>query len=1017
MRWVALCLKNKLLIYLAAVGLCCLGLFAITQMPMTPFPLGQHPQISIQFSYPGANAQTVQKQVTSRVVDAMRAISNVQSVFAQSSVGSAQIMLVLSSNSSTNLLQTQIEVSQAISASHLPVSVSAPVISTTSSWSSLLTVTVTSKQYDTFKINNFIQSRLYPKLSGLPGVFLLFPTQHPEIKIELQPVKLARYGLSAVKVAQHVEAANQATPLGQLYLNQKPYILTLNSSTSSLAAFRQLIIGYLHSSSDNKVGTPVRLGAVATISFAPQSIIPTAYSEYNGKVVGEISLATSNLANPFSVSQKVHHYVQQLNQSAPGDIKLSINSDSSIMMLQSIHEVVLTIAIASVLVLLIALVFLGRFSSTVVPVLTIPICLLGAFFVIWLLGYSINFVTLLAMVIAVGLVVDDAIVVVENVTRYIEEGKSKKEAVIQGAAEIALTIIGITLTLLAVYLPIVFLSAGAATMLKSFAIPLAMAVLISGVVALTLTPVLSMIFVTEKSDNAYQVTFNHLMHRVISVYQTMLSTVIRLRWFSVFILALLITLGGYFCIKLPHDIFAPDPNGNVRVTLTATPQDTIQTLIKQAHRFTPYFHNKMVDKYFISVNKDPNLGKLTANILFQLKDRYLRQSAQFSAAINDFIRQQHISHAAASMMISLNSGDGLDLSYQLYGGADTAHVNQMAEVMTKLMRHSPVFSLVENDLGYPVPQLSFKIDAVKAASLGLYQSDIAQLLSTYYGGMTLSNEFSIDGLTVPIVVQLDSQDRKNPSSIQNLMIRSPLTQKDYSLSQFVDLKTVAKPLSLSTLNGQPSVSVMANIAKGFAMGDAITAVNQLLRDHMPSMQIQYDGNARSYLEGNKQTVMIAALGLLCIYTLLALVFQSLLDPLIILLTVPFSVIGGALSLYWIHSSLNVFSILGLITLVGLITKHGVLIVHMANDDMKRGLSVREAILSSTRHRFRPIIMTTLAMVFGALPLILGGEQLYVSRLNLGMVLISGLVIGTLFSLFIVPLVYSLLKKSAPASVD
>ena len=393
------------------------------------------------------------------------------------------------------------------------------------------------------------------------------------------------------------------------------------------------------------------------------------------------------------------------------------------------------------------------------------------------------------------------------------------------------------------------------------------------------------------------------------------------------------------------------------------------------------------------------------------KIAYLHRILEFTNSINMFIKQHNIQNTYARMLKSMNSGSANDLSFHLYGNTTLKNLNHIATRITTTMKNSPLFSMTENSINKLHKQLSFYINYAKAAKFGIFQDQISEALSTYFGGHQLNNDMSIDGLTVPVVVQLDTKDLEDPLSISKLQIQSPTTNAYLPLNEFVTLGLTAEPTQIDTFNNLPDVEIDANLAKGQSLDTAIDYVNQLLSTTAPSLQYQYVGKAQLYLEGNAQTKLVLGLGIVCVYFLLAILFGNLIDPLIIMLTVPFSVIGGALALYLVQGTLNIFSVFGLITLIGLITKHGVLIVQFANQEIKdKGASIRDAILTATHHRFRPIMMTTLAMALGALPLVFSGGHMYVSRQDLGIVIIGGLVIGTIFSMLIVPLVYALIKR-------
>jgi multidrug efflux pump len=685
--------------------------------------------------------------------------------------------------------------------------------------------------------------------------------------------------------------------------------------------------------------------------------------------------------------------------------------------MNSIHEVAITILIACILVIIVAFVFLGRLRTTLISLVAIPICLLGALTFIYAIGDTINILTLLALVIAVGLVVDDAIVVVENITRYIEMGYKRYDAVIEGTASIAMTIIGITLTLLAVYLPLTFINSSVVTLIKPFAVTLAAAVFISGIVALTVTPVAAYALVTDAAENRYQLWFHKVLSNIINVYHSILKTLLTYSKTALFFIVVILTIGGFFALKLPMQIFPDDPDGAVEIDIKTTPTDTMATVKKKLALFEQFYKDPRSEYYSenIAPNKYTSTQALMGNIEIKYGQDYLKQIAGIVDSINKYIKKNNIKDAHARMSNFFNYRGNADVSFFFYSTGSTAQNNALATKLAKVLAKSPVFSSAEADVQPAKKQLSFNINEERALSVGISRSDITSLLSTYYGGYRLHNDFSIDGLTVPVRVTIDLKDMRNPKSLDKLTIHSNLTNHDYPLSEFVSMKLIAQPEVIQRFNGLASVEMDLNLNKGYAMGQAIKAINNAAQSVAPNAQIYYIDSAKMYLEGSSQTILIALLGLACIYFLLTILFKNLADPLIILLTVPCTVIGGALSLYFIGGSINVYSTLGLITLIGLITKHGILIIRFANDELLKGKAVIEATLEATKQRFRPIMMTTLAMVMGALPLLLSDKIIYVSRQNLAIVIIGGLLIGTLFSLVIIPVVYKLIKQAEQAT--
>lgn len=1012
MKWIKACIQNKLIVYIFAFLICLIGIFSIALIKIAPFPSIQFGGMKISLNYPGANAQTVDRQVTAKIVSGLQSINNVQNIVANSQAGSAEIDLALNNSNQEETLQTEMQVIQAISASNLPSAVSEPQVQLNQGQSDLLTMALISNFTPIFTLQTIAKSMLVPMLSSMPEVKVSMDSFDPVVKVMLNPEAIAAYNLNPADLTQALNEIYQSNPLGEMDVANEEYVLNLSDNLQTLDALNNVIIGYQHTSEASNTelfGAPIYLKNVANISFEPRNVVPDNIFEVNGKQAVFINMLTYSTANPFSVSSNTNKYLNNFEKDLPAGIKILKLFDISSLMHASIMEVINTIIISSILVLLIAFIFLGKLRATLIPVITIPVCLLGAITFVYVLGFTINILTLLALVIAVGLVVDDAVVVVENITRYIEQGMNKFDAVVKGSSDIALTIIGITLTLIFVYLPIFFSSNNVADLFKPFALTLAAAIFISGIIALTLTPVMAVSFLSDEPLNEYQIKFDNALKNLIEKYQIYLEKVLSAKSKSLKIIIVLIVIGGVLALHLPKRVFPDDPNRLITIKMMGTYQDSVNSLKEKLGAFSPFYHDKKLENYMLNISRDPSSGQLQAVLNLIVKSEYLKSSYSIADSINKFIEKENIENTFVKVDNISNWGGDYDLSFYIYGGSDINAVNNAAKNITAFLKKSGHYSYVANMINQPQKQLVFDINMPKAASLGIYRQTITQLLSTYYGGFTLNNYFNIQGLSVPIVVQAENEDLMDPNSLQKILIQSPITKQYYPITDFVSLSIAAKPLVVTTFDGQPAVQITANLNKNYSIGKAISEVNQLMISHYPLMQYQYTDAAQDYLRSNNQTLLIVIMSLFSVYFLLAILFRNLLDPFIIMLTVPFSVVGGALSLYLISGSINLYSSLGLITLVGLITKHGIMIVQFANDEMKKGLSVKQAIITATALRFRPIVMTTLVMIFGSMPLMFSSNVFYMARENLGITLIGGLLIGTLFSLFIVPLVYVLVK--------
>jgi multidrug efflux pump len=1030
-RWIQACLKNKLLVYIGAIAICLAGLFSIVKAPLVPFVQAPSSKIWVNISYPGANAQTISEQILKQLIPNLQTVDHVESIVSQTSSGGTILRLSLYDGlTDLQMIQTQMEVMQAISGANLPSSVPTPDVKIVGGGYSLLIVfEVLSKTLSVFDLNNFVQAVLEPKFSALPGVITEYNSNDPGVSIALNPVALTRFQLNPLDVSKTIDENSQLSPLGDLFISEQDYPLNLQTNSASLYHLNHMLIGYTSPASaqmnqSNKApnylnGAPIYLSDIANIAFIEKPSAYQKFSSFNGESDSAIELFTRNDANPLEVSKETQSFLHSIADTLPADMKIIPILDESIVMTNSIHEVAVTIAIACILVIMVAFIFLGRFKTTLISLVAIPICLLGAVIYIAASGGTINILTLLALVIAVGLVVDDAIVVVENITRYIEMGYKRYDAVIEGTNSIAMTIIGITLTLLAVYLPLTFIQSVIVDKIKPFALTLAAAVFISGIVALTITPVVSFSLISDAKENRYQQWFHKVLDNIIHVYHSILKVFLTYAKTALMGIVFLLAVGGFFALKLPRMIYPHDPRGIINIELGTTPTDTIDSIQKKFLLFENFYKDPKVAYYSeeIGSNQSSSIQSLYGNIDIIYKDAYLKKISSITDSINSYIKKNNITNAHANMEDFSSFRGNADISFYLYSSGSVEQNNALADKLAKALGALPAFSSSDAEIEPAKKQISFSIDQEKALSVGITRSDITQLISTYYGGYRLHNDFSIDGLTVPVRVTIDLADLKNPDFLQKLTIHSPLTNLNYPLSEFVTMSLIAQPEAIETFNGLPSVEIDLNLNPGHSMGEAINVINEMAKQITPNAQIYYIDSAQMYLKGSSQTIWIAALGLISIYFLLTILFKNLIDPFIILLTVPCTVIGGALSLYLIGGSINIYSTLGLITLIGLITKHGILIVRFANEELLKGKSVIQATLEATRHRFRPILMTTLAMVMGALPLLLSDKMMYVSRKNLAIVIIGGLLIGTLFSLVIIPVVYSLIKKAEQSGHD
>ena len=1005
--------KRSVGIYLAALALCLLGLAALFWMPIAPFPSVTTNQLDVHLSYPGANTQATQSALADKVITALQGLDNIDLITGETAHGSANIHLILQKASALDVLQTKIAVMQAIAASHLPSIVPQAQVSQQADTAGLVSYILTSDHMSLFQISTYIKSQLEPSFKAIPGVQIDTVPFDGTINIQLDPVKLTRYHLDVHQVGQALDAATQLSPLGQVYRGSTSLPLNLLDTGHTLAQLKAIPITQLLTSHSLY---PVTLSALGQVNFANHHLLKDFESHYNGHPSAALFLYTQSQANPFDVYKKSQAVIQTLRPQSPSDLKISVFDNQAQTMRDSFSEVLESLALACLLVVAISWLFLGNWRTTLMPIATLAVCLLGSVAVLAGLGESLNILTLLAMVIAAGLVVDDTIVVVENICSFMEQGTPLKRAIIDGTQQISLTVIGITATLLTVYLPLLMMHSSFATLLKAFTIPLAVAIFFSGVVALTLVPVLCFYCLNDQAPSSFHARFVRALQRMIQRYQRALHLVLDYPKTTLLILLVLIIGGGVRAMDLPQQFFPKDPSNYIDISRQGQTTDTVASIDQALKQFAPFYKQPTVKSYSTQIDRDPKTNRLMGHLRIQYHEQYLHQNPLFAAQINQFIQKKNTALTSATMENYSNWGH-IDFEAALYGNVSVTQLNQLTKRISAQIKKSNLMSFVDTTANPPTMQLAFTFHRATMAALGITLPALKQALAHDFGGYQLARSFKIDGLDVPIIAQVKPATLRDPKALELITIESPNDHKAYPLSQFASWHLQPMPAQIDTINGLNSVRIVGNLKPGVSISAVIQLMNQLKEQMAPHLELHYFGQAQAYLQGHSESIWVACLGLFFTYAFLAILFNSLIDPFIILLTVPFSILGGMLSLSLFHDSLNLYSLLALITLIGLITKHGVLIVQWANFKLAiPNTSVRDAVLQATQQRFRPIIMTTLAMIFGALPLMLSQKLMYIARRDIGMVLISGLLVGTLFSLIIVPLVYTLVKKQPKVSL-
>ncbi|MGQ3038082.1 MAG: efflux RND transporter permease subunit, partial [Neoaquamicrobium sediminum] len=753
----------------------------------------------------------------------------------------------------------------------------------------------------------------------------------------------------------------------------------------------------------------VRLRDVAEVELAAESsdMVVT----FNGQPGTFIGVFPTPSANPLDTASAVLDELPAIQASLPEGMTLTMMYNATEQISASIREVFTTISEAVVIVIVIILLFLGSFRSVLMPIVTIPLSLIGVCFVLFALGYSINLLSLLAMVLAIGLVVDDAIVVVENIHRHIEEGLSPRQAAFVGMKEITGPVVAMTITLAAVFAPLAFIGGLTGSLFREFAMTLAGAVVISGIVALTITPMMSARLLKRGGHSRFQQAVDNTFDRVSARYERLVHGSLNYRPVTVLIVLVLVGLTGFMFMKTSSELAPEEDEGALFALVTAPPYATTE-------------YTKMYTDQMRALTED--LPELDANFsivgfggqtnsgisVWALKDWAERERSQKEIQQDIQARLSKIAGVEALVFAPPSlpgAGGGLPISLVIQSTGDPSQVYEVAEQVRQEAQASGRFIVVQNSLAFNAQQVVITVDRERAAALNLPVRDIGSTLSLLVGGGAIA-QFDRDSNSYDIIMQVPQEYRENPERLGDFFVRSATGQM-VPLSAVVTISTGVSAAAIEQFNQLNSATISALPLPGVTTGDGLALIEDIARPLLPDgFFIDYSGQSRLEIEQGNTIIIAFALAVVVIYLVLAAQFESFRDPFIIMMTVPLSIFGAMLPLNLGLSTLNIYTQVGLITLIGLITKHGILMVEFANQQREaHGLDRFEAIVASAKVRLRPILMTTAAMSLGVVPLIIASGAGAAARFSMGLVIFTGLIIGTMFTLFVVPMFYSFIS--------
>jgi multidrug efflux pump len=981
------------------------GAVAFNSLSVREYPQIDEPNVTVSTRFGGASSEVVESQVTKPLEDSLAGIEGVDIITSISRQESSQITVRFKLNRVPDRAASDVRDKVSRVRQRLPQGIDEPVIAKIEADASpVVWLALSSDVHTPLQLSDFANRIAKPLLQTAPGAadVRIFGERRYAMRIWIDPDRLAAYRLTVQDVEDALRRSNLELPAGRIESIQREFNVTAATDLQTPEQFRAMALRTIN-------GQTIRLGDVARVMEGPQEERTSVrYNSRDAIALGVIRQAT---ANPLALSAGVYALLDRVRADLPLGVQIEVANDNSIFIDRSIKAVYTTIAEAVVLVALVIFVFLRTLRASLIALVTIPVSLIGTFALMALFGFSINTLTLLAMVLAIGLVVDDAIVVLENVYRYIEQGMKPFEAAIRGAREVGFAVIAMTLTLAAVYAPLAFTPGRTGRLFTEFALALAGAVLVSGFVALTLTPMMcSKLLRHNPSPGRFDRGMERVLNAITRGYAQALAWTLGARWLVVGVM-LASALGSGALLQSTKQELAPmEDRGVVIASINGPDGATLaytQRYAESIERIAADYPE--LDRIF-SISGNPTVAQGIVILRGKPWEERERSTQQMAREIGPRVAALPGVSAFASTPPSLGQGfRSRPVSYVIVTSDSYQNLSRVVRTFQDALAKNPSFIQVDTDLRLNKPEIRLDVDRERAADMGVSVDAIARTVETLLGGRSVTR-FKRDGEQYDVVVQTESAQRSTPEDIDRLFVRGRGGAM-IPLASLVTTREVVVPRDLNHFAQRRSATITANLAPEFSLGEALDFMDATARDILPEgYTTALNGESREFRSSSGSLAIVFGLSLLFIYLVLAAQFESFVDPLIILLSVPLSMLGALLALKLSGGTLNVFSQIGLITLVGLITKHGILIVEFANQLREQGVDQFEAVRRSAELRLRPILMTTGAMVLGAIPLALATGAGAESRQQIGWVIVGGMSLGTLLTVFVVPTVYTLLSR-------
>jgi multidrug efflux pump len=1002
------CIRRPVFATVLSLIITLLGIVSFQRLAVREYPNIDEPTVSVVTTYPGASATIIETQITQVLEGSIAGIEGIDTIESTSRAESSRITVRFRLGIDADVAASDVRDRVSRVRQRLPDEVDEPVIAKVEADArAMMYLVFRDETKSALELTDYVDRFVVDQLKNLGGVadVVIFGERRYAMRIWIDRERLPAYNLTIQDIENSLRAQNVELPSGRIESLDREFSVLSRTGLQTPEQFRNIVIKV-------STGHQVRLGEVARVELGARD--ERRDSRYNGGPSIIVGIIKQAVANPLDVSNGVRRVLPALNESLPDGMNAEIGNDDAVFIDRSIKAVFQTIAEAIVLVVLVIFFFLRSVRASIIPMVTIPISLIGAFTLMYAAGFTVNTLTLLAMVLAIGLVVDDAIVVLENIHRHIENGMKPVAAAVKGMHEIGFAIVAMTLTLAAVYAPVAFAPGRTGRLFLEFALTLAGAVLISGFVALTLTPMMCSKLLRDHEKHGRIFTAIESAFKAFEAgYRRWLAVSLRMRPLVLLVALGVAALGGGFLMLLKSELSPIEDRGVLIVRGTAPEGATIaytgrySAQVDRALREFPDVSSSLVINGFPEVSSFIAIGRL--------KDWAERDRSQqdMTAELAPKLRRIPGVTAFANNPASFGQrGASRPIEFVIQTSGTYEQLQEYVDLMMERIDKNPGLEGVQTDLLLNTPEFRVTIDRAKVADLGLDVSAVGRTLETLLGGRQVTR-FEMNGEQYDVWVQLAGEDRATPQTLATIFMRSPKGEM-IQLSNIVQVDEAVAPKELKRFNQLRAVIISANLSPGYSQGEGLQFLEDVADAVLPNtVQTDVTGQSREFRAAGQSLIFVFMLALGFIYLVLSAQFESFRDPVIILLMVPLTITGALMALYFAGGTLNVYSQIGLVTLIGLISKHGILIVEFANQQQEQGRNRLDAVIEAASLRLRPILMTTGAMVLGAVPLAIATGAGAESRHQIGWVVVGGMTLGTLLTLFVLPTVYSYLAYQVP----